>query len=336
MGAVLTGPVLVVSLLGGVVALLAPCCVSVMLPAYLATALRRPARVIAGTLVFGLGVASVIVPIGLGAFALSAAFQRWHLEVFGAGGLAMLAGGVAVLFGRSPKLPMPAMRSGSGGGFGAVYLLGLFSGVASACCAPVLVGVTVLAGASGSFGAALAVAGAYVTGMVAPLLAMAAGLDRYGKRAVRALQARRVPLWPGARRLLPLGGLASGLLLAGMGVLTIILAISGPDMPTTGWRVSFTAGLQHATAIAGRWLSWLPGWALLAVAALAVAALVIRRRQTSTIPAAPQSDPAREGRAEQAPNPSPTDTAVPTAETAADAAAETAAVTATVAKETRP
>jgi cytochrome c-type biogenesis protein len=326
MGAVLTGPVLVVALLGGVVALLAPCCASVMLPAYLATVLRRPARVIAGTLVFGLGVASVIVPIGLGASALSAAFQRWHLEVFGAGGLAMLAGGVAVLFGWSPKLPMPAMRSGSGGGLGAVYLLGLFSGVASACCAPVLVGVTVLAGASGSFGAALAVAGAYVTGMVAPLLVMAAGLDRYGKRAVRALQARRVPLWPGAWRRLPLGGLASGLLLAGMGVLTIILAISGPDMPTTGWRVTFTAGLQHATAIAGRWLSWLPGWALLVVAALAVAALLIRRhrRQTSTIPAAPEPD--------QAPNLSFADSPAP----AAESAAETAAVAATVAKETRP
>ena len=37
----LFGPVLLTSLLAGVVALLAPCCVSVMLPAYLATVFRH-------------------------------------------------------------------------------------------------------------------------------------------------------------------------------------------------------------------------------------------------------------------------------------------------------
>lgn len=40
-GQILAGPVLVTSLLAGVVALLAPCCVSVMLPAYLSTVFRR-------------------------------------------------------------------------------------------------------------------------------------------------------------------------------------------------------------------------------------------------------------------------------------------------------
>ncbi|GAA1720389.1 hypothetical protein GCM10009765_80740 [Fodinicola feengrottensis] len=278
MGAVLTGPVLVTSLLAGMVALLAPCCVSVMLPAYLATVFRRPARVLAGTVVFGLGVATVIVPIGLGASALSAAFQRWHLYVFGAGGLAMLAGGIAVLAGWSPKLPMPGMRTSSGGGFGAVYGLGLFSGIASACCAPVLVGVTVLAGATGSFPAALAVAGAYVTGMVAPLLVMAVGFDRYGRRAVTALQARRVRLWP-AHRQVALGGLLTSVLLSAMGALTIVLALTGPDMPTSGWRLNFAAWLQHTAAVASGSLGWLPGWALVVLIAAVIAVIAYARRR---------------------------------------------------------
>jgi cytochrome c biogenesis protein CcdA len=277
MGAVLTGPVLVTSVLAGMVALLAPCCVSVMLPAYLATVFRRPARVLAGTVVFGLGVATVIVPIGLGASAVSAAFQRWHPYVFGIGGLLMLAGGIAVLAGWSPTLPMPGMRTNAGGGFGAVYGLGLFSGIASACCAPVLVGVTVLAGATGSFPAALAVAGAYVTGMVAPLLVMAVGFDRYGRRATSALQARRVRLWP-TSRLVTLGASLSGLLLAAMGVLTIVLALTGPDMPNSGWRLDFAAWLQHTAAVASGWLGWLPGWALFLVAAAAVTAILYARR----------------------------------------------------------
>jgi len=75
----LVGSTLVTSFLGGVVALLAPCCASVMLPAYFATSLRHRFGLVAMTLVFGAGVATVILPIVLGASALSvllAAGQR--------------------------------------------------------------------------------------------------------------------------------------------------------------------------------------------------------------------------------------------------------------------
>ena len=44
----------------------------------------------------------------------------------------MLAGGIAMLAGWKPVLPMPAFRSPSGHGYGAAYGLGLFSGIASA------------------------------------------------------------------------------------------------------------------------------------------------------------------------------------------------------------
>jgi cytochrome c-type biogenesis protein len=113
---VLFGPVLLTSLLAGVVALLAPCCVSVMLPAYLATVFRRRSGVLTATLVFAAGVATVIVPLGVGASALSAAFQRWHTPMWMAGGAAMVTGGVAVLLRWSPKLPMPGGRASSGTG----------------------------------------------------------------------------------------------------------------------------------------------------------------------------------------------------------------------------
>jgi cytochrome c biogenesis protein CcdA len=283
-GQVLFGPVLLTSLLAGMVALLAPCCVSVMLPAYLATVFRRRAGILAATVVFGLGVATVIVPIGLGASALSAVFQRWHTPIFATGGAAMLAGGAAVLLGWSPTMPMPGGRAPTGRGVGAVYGLGVFSGVASACCAPVLVGVSVLAGATASFPAALTVAGAYVVGMVAPLLAMSLGWERLGTAAAHTLQARRVPLYPGARRRPPLGGFLSGLLLVGMGILTIVLAITGPHMPTAGWRVTFTAGLQHTTSVVGKQLHWLPGWAVAVVLVAAMVGIGVAVRNRTTEP----------------------------------------------------
>ncbi len=159
---VVFGTALLVSFLGGVVALLAPCCVSVMLPAYFATGFGRRAGIAAATGVFAAGVATLIVPIGLGASALSAALPAHHLLIFTAGGAAMLAGGIAVLAGWKPVLPMPSLRSPSGHGYGAAYGLGLFSGIASACCAPVLAGVVVLTGSAASFGAALAVSVTYV------------------------------------------------------------------------------------------------------------------------------------------------------------------------------
>jgi len=155
---IVLGTALLAAFAGGGVALLAPCCVSVMLPAYLATGFRSRGGIVAATMVFAAGVATVIVPIGLGASALISLISGHHLVVFLTGGLAMIAGGVAVLAGWKVRLPMLMGRSPSGErGAVAIYGLGVFSGTASACCAPVLAGVAVLSGASGSFLAALAI-----------------------------------------------------------------------------------------------------------------------------------------------------------------------------------
>jgi len=151
----LSGTVLT-AFLGGLVALLAPCCVSVMLPAYFAATFARRSRILAMTLVFALGVATVILPIGLGATLISRLLVGEHFAVYTVMGLLMLAGGTAMALGWSPKMPMPGMRSSATGPWG-VYVLGVFSGAASACCAPVLAGVATVSGAVASFPAALAV-----------------------------------------------------------------------------------------------------------------------------------------------------------------------------------
>ncbi len=285
---VLFGSALLISFLGGVVALLAPCCASVMLPAYFATGFGRRTGIAAATGVFAAGVATLIVPVGLGASALSAALPAHHLLIFSIGGAAMLAGGAAVLAGWKPRLPMPSLRSPSGHGYGAAYGLGLFSGVASACCAPVLAGVVVLTGSASSFGAALAVSVTYVAGMVAPLAVLALVWEGRDWGSSRLLQGRRVRLGFGAlTREMPLGTAASGVVLLGMGIVTLVTAVTGPAMPGSGWRETMTAFLQHASSVTARALSWLPGWAVLLVlaglaAALAGLAVRARRRAADT------------------------------------------------------
>lgn len=293
MGELLLGTTLLASFLGGVVALLAPCCVSVMLPAYLATGFRHRGGVLAATLVFGAGVATVILPIGLGATLLSSLLIDQHLWIFTVGGLLMIAGGVAVLAGWKPNLPMPGARTAKDGSFGSAYVLGAFSGAASACCAPVLAGVAVLSGAAASFPAALAIGLSYVAGMVAPLALVALVWDRRRERAARLLTDRmvRLRLGPWQRRM-ALGGAIGGLLMIGMGVLALVLAFTGPGMPSGGWQTTLSSWLQHLASLTRDALSWVPSWVLAVVLVAGFALLIRRALRTRRRSPLPDTEPA--------------------------------------------
>lgn len=272
----LLGTTLFASFLGGVVALLAPCCVSVMLPAYFASTFHRRTQILGMTLIFAVGVATVILPIALGASALSGLVSGQHTLVFSIGGLVMIAWGAAMLAGAKFMLPMPARRGGTGHGLGAVYGLGVFSGAASACCAPVLAGVAAVSGAAASFPAALAVGIAYVFGMVAPLTAVALVWDRRDWGTTRLLGGRTVS-WRlgGLRRRVPLSSLLSGALLVAMGVLTVVLAFARPSMATDGWQVRVSAALTHAAAVVRDTLAWVPGPVLSALVLGSLAGLIL-------------------------------------------------------------
>ena len=290
---VLLSTTILASFLGGMVALMAPCCVSVMLPAFFASSFRRRSQILGMTLVFAAGVGTIILPIGLGAAVISRALIEYHLWIFSIVGLAMVAVGVATLVGWKMMLPMPSGRGG-GKGIGSVYGLGVFSGAASACCAPVLAGVAVLSGATSSFPAAVAVGIAYVFGMVAPLCILALVWDKKNWGASRLLSARTVPLWPGAKWRLPLVTLLSGGLMIAMGILTVVIAVQGPGMATDGWQVEVSAALGHAAANIQQFLGFVPGWVSTLVVFAALAALLwlaVRRRT----PAPRQPSDATEG-----------------------------------------
>ena len=291
---VLLSTTILASFLGGIVALLAPCCVSVMLPAFFASSFRRRSRILGMTLVFAAGVGAIILPIALGAAVISRVLFGYHIWIFSAVGLAMVAVGAATLAGWKMMLPMPSGRGG-GTGIGSVFGLGVFSGAASACCAPVLAGVAALSGAASSFPAALAVGIAYVFGMVAPLCALALLWDKKNWGASRLLSARTVPLWPGGARRVPLVTLLSGVLMIGMGLITIVIAIQGPGMAPDGWQVEVTAALNHAASTIEDFLAFVPGW-LSAAAVFAVLGVLvwtaIRRRQPAAGPTAGVAIPA--------------------------------------------
>jgi cytochrome c biogenesis protein CcdA len=259
MGQLLFSTTILAAFLGGVVALMAPCCVSIMLPAYFASSFHQRSQILGMTLVFMAGVGTIILPIALGAAYLSRALVQYHLWIFIVVGSLMVAVGVATLMGWKMMLPMPSGRGGNKS-IGSVYALGIFSGASSACCAPVLAGVIALSGAASSLPTAFAVGVAYVFGMVAPMCVLAMVWDRKNWGESRLLSSRTLPLWPGSERRLPFVTVISGGLMVVMGVLTVILALRGPGMATDGWQVEITAALGHAAVIIQRFLAFVPGW----------------------------------------------------------------------------
>lgn len=271
---VVLGGAVLASFLAGMVALFAPCCISVMLPAYFASSFATKRALVAMTFVFAAGLALIVLPIALGAAAIGSLINGNHTIVYLAGGGLMLALGLYMIVGGRLALPMPGFRARSGHGPVAVFSLGAFSGVASSCCAPVLAGLVALAGASGSFASALVLGLAYVFGMVFPLFVIALLWDRFNWGESRLLRGRRFSIRVLRRELsVHSTALASGLILIAMSGVVFSIALEGNAMPSSGWQLSLSARVQHYAAVVRGWLDGAPGWTTAAVIATALAAL---------------------------------------------------------------
>lgn len=269
------GGSVVAAVLAGTVALFAPCCISVMLPAYFASAFQNRRLLVAMTFLFAAGVAAVILPIALGAAVLQRVLIERHTIVYVVVGVALLALALYTLMGGKLRLPMPGRRAGRTGPLG-VFTLGAFSGAASACCAPVLAGVLALSGLASSFAVSLGLGAAYVFGMVAPLFVISLLWDRFDWKSSRLFRPRkftwRVGPW---RRSVTATAIASGFLLGLMGAGTLYIGIAEESMPSgTGWQAEVSSELQHYGKLATDALDWIPGWAGAVLVLVIVGALV--------------------------------------------------------------
>src|SRR5712691_9387171 len=251
------------AIIAGAIALFAPCCISVMLPAYFASSFQNRRFLVAMTFLFAAGVATVILPIAMGASLLRQLLTSQHTAIYLTGGVLMLVLAGYVLLGGQIHLPMPGRRAGGKTGILSVYSLGIFSGVASSCCAPVLAGVIALSSVVSSFWLALGLGAAYVFGMVAPLFVIALLWERYDWRSSRLFRPRSFTWRLGPiTRTLTVTSLASGLLLAliGGGMLWVGLAYRSMP-PLADWQVQLSATLQHVGQVMTNTLSWIPNWA---------------------------------------------------------------------------
>lgn len=170
---------IIASFLGGMLALFAPCCITFMLPAYFAYTFKQKKAILLMTFVFFLGVAAILVPIGLGVSLLSQFFKGYHREFFYFGGALMLILSYLSFSGKKFRLPFKSPPLLKKHDVFSVFGLGLFSGLASSCCAPVLAGVMTMTALSAGTFQALVLSLVYVFGMVFPLFVLAYFWDSF-------------------------------------------------------------------------------------------------------------------------------------------------------------
>lgn len=265
MQSLILGSSILAAFLGGVLALFAPCCIVSLLPTYMAAMLRVTRwRLVQLTGVFAAGVALILLPVVLGIGALGQLFNQSHREVFFLGGVLMLGMAVSTLIGKGWSLPMPMLRRPAvNGQVGGTFLLGIFSGIVSSCCAPVLSGVLVLSATASSTANVIGIGAAYVLGMVTPLFFASLLWERFGlaRRDVFRSRTITVPLGRTAFscRLTDLGAFV---IFFAMGCLMVGLALTGRGTYTPQFLVRFNHWGSDKFAGLTERLSFVPEWAM--------------------------------------------------------------------------
>ena len=165
----LFGVSLTAAFIGGMVALFAPCCITFLFPSYLGTIFKERSRVVFLTLIFALGLGSILVLVALGFRFVISFFDTFHTTIYLLGALVMFIVGLMTLFDTKLMLSLPRYTMPEKTTVGSTFLLGIFSGITSACCAPVLFAAITLSTLSPTLLTSLIVSFVYVLGIVFPL-----------------------------------------------------------------------------------------------------------------------------------------------------------------------
>lgn len=263
---------IIAAFLAGMVALFAPCCVSYLLPAYLGSVFKERKRVLFMTLVYSLGIFVVMIPAVLGSKLISLAVFRYHEQIYLIGGTFMILVGITSLIGL--KLPMPNVKQSGKQGTDvlSIFTLGVFSGITSACCAPVLVGVLTLSFLSPSMWQALLIGFVYVLGMVTPLYIGSYFLD--SKKVLGMTFFKRklseVKIFSKTYPII-MGNVISFLIFTIMGGVVVYLTLA-TDFSMAEMAQGFSGHINKATL----WLNSIPGadYIFLGIIALFLVAIV--------------------------------------------------------------
>ncbi len=255
----------IASFFAGVAALFAPCCITVLLPTYFASVFKQKTTIFLMTFIYFLGLLTIFLPLGLGATILNQIFSEYHHTVFLLGGIFLILLGVSLLLGKQFSIPVNIHPELKKYDFGSVFILGIFSAVATTCCAPVLAGVLTLSIMSGSMFLGAVYILSYVLGMVVPLFVIAAFLDKvnftgkffaFRKTVAYQLFSKKIKL--------PLSYLFSGLMFLILGIIILFLAQTNQLTSHSSYQITINIYLTRLVQFISRFTKLIPEfiWAL--------------------------------------------------------------------------
>lgn len=271
--------------LSGLLALFAPCCITFLLPSYFASVFQRKNNIFFMTLIFFLGLTTILLPISLGAAWLSSLFTGYHATIFIIGGTLLIVYGIMAFFGKTvmislhytPDLQKPRGVLGT-------YFLGIFSGIASSCCAPVLAGLLTLAALSATLPVATLIGLTYVLGMTLPLFILSVIWDSKKIGQTKLFRGRPVNFRLGNwKHVVHSTHLLVSILFVAIGGFILYTAANGESAVASPWQVRLNAGFQSSIQNFANFAAGHPYVSLVVFLLLITGwALLVRRATTET------------------------------------------------------
>lgn len=225
----------IAAFVAGVIALSMPCCFSVLLPSYFAQSFKEKSRRVGMTVIFSMGIATIMLPLAFGITLIGRALGPNHTLIFVAGGFLMILIGFWTLWGGGmlPRINVPVDLKKVN--VASVYTLGIFSGAATSCCAPVLAGILIFTALSAGLPEGLLIGFTYIVGMVFPLFLIAVVWDKYQANRVNPLEGKIVHLkFLGREFSTHSSKLIAGLIFFVMGVVNVGVGLTGTMIPAPG------------------------------------------------------------------------------------------------------
>lgn len=176
--------------LGGLISLFSPCS-ALVLPSFLATSFHQRKHLLKATLVFSLGILTVMLPLGLGFYSIVSLLSKYRQTITLVIGLFLIVEGVLQFLGRSSLLPHGLLTQKNKKSFTATYSLGLASGIGSmSCVGPILGAIITLAAYSNNLATALIMILSYTLGLVGPLLLISFYWQKNQSKATKLLKGK--------------------------------------------------------------------------------------------------------------------------------------------------
>ncbi len=180
---------------GGILALLSPCS-ALLLPAFFAYAFQNRTELIARTFLFYLGLATIFVPLGMGAALATSLFLDNRDTMIIVAGVFLIGFGLLELSGRAIALPFADSGVVEAKNLFGTYTLGLVYGFGGFCSGPILGSVLTVAAAGDNTlrgGGLLAI---YALGTVLPLFIIASLWDSTGIGKAKWLRGWGIEIGP--------------------------------------------------------------------------------------------------------------------------------------------